>query len=139
MHELIENKIKDAEKMIEHYKSMEEDLLEVLSVVSASTYNVYIGTDIHISWQAKSMNEAKELLKLFAQKGIMLYTFFKDDTYWCLKGKAVYIYLRPVWTTEEGVEGVTCRKVQVDTKFVSIPIYKVFCNGKEVGQDEMNS
>jgi hypothetical protein len=138
MHELIANKIKDAEKMIEHYKSMEEDLLDVLSVVSDDTYSIYIGTDIHISWQAKSIDEAKELLKLFAKKGIMIYTFFKEDVYWLLKGKAVYIYLCPMWNSTNE-EGFTCRKVQVDTRLVPIPVYKVFCDGKEVTPDEMNS
>ncbi|MFA5151751.1 MAG: hypothetical protein WC554_04235 [Clostridia bacterium] len=141
MHELIEKKIKDIESRIEEYKRIEDDLIFVLALLQGNDkYHVWIDYDVNISWKAKSIDEVKDLLKLFAKNGVMLENFYKESTYWRLRGRNVCIYLIPTWfDSAEEVEGVTCRRVQVDTKLVPTPVYKIICDGKEVTPDEMNS
>jgi hypothetical protein len=125
MHNLIERKIAEYTDAIEKAKTMEDDI--VLAERLASDKRVWIDSDVNISWNAKSMNEIKSLLRLFAQEGYLL-DHVNDKTgptMWVIKGINFRICLLPQWGV---AKGGTCRLVEIERKTITTPIYKLVCD-----------
>jgi hypothetical protein len=91
--------------------------------------HIWLDKDVNCAFQAKSMNEVKNILKIFAKNGVMLDHFNESESspIWYLKGKNVFICLTPVWSDEK-TEGATCRLVQVGETTVTYPKYKLVCD-----------
>ena len=133
MHNLIKQKIKDIAEQVKSTKLLEEDIL--LAERLAPDKRVWIDCDVNVSWPAKSMDEVKSLLRVFAKEGIMLSSVNSKTapTIWRLEGKNCSICLIPGWSTSEGA---SCRLVEVERKMVETPVYKLVCDGKEVTEQE---
>lgn len=99
----------------------------------------WVDYEINYNFNAKSMDEVKNMLKIFAKNGVMLNKFTESDVHpeWVLNGKfGTKIRVAPYWTTDEA--GATCRLVQVgsNTRTYEEPIYKLMCDGKESAPKE---
>jgi hypothetical protein len=130
MHKKIQNKISTYLSWIKQANDTEADL-ELCEQLFPND-NIWIDSDINISWLAKSMDEVKERLRILAKRGIMIKEVIESDTkpMWRLKGLYVDICLFPNWH-EGNEEGATCRLVQVGSEpQPPRPIFKLICDEK---------
>lgn len=131
-HPKVVEKIAQFQRHIKEVKLTQEDLLLTESIMPNA--NIWLDNEVNVVWYAKSVDDVKTVLRLFAQQGILLESFNKSDTtpVWYLQGKKVRIRLCPSWSKDEGDEGATCKLVQVGENIVRQPVYKLMCDGKEI-------
>lgn len=123
----VTEKLKYLKDQMEDVKKTAEDVKFVKSLFPEIA--IWVDRDVNCTFQAKSMNEVKDILKTFAKNGAMLDHFNESESnpIWYLKGKNVLIRLAPVWSDEK-TEGATCRLVQVGETTVTYPKYKLVCD-----------
>ena len=110
-------------------------------------------TSMSFNVGVKHWKDTTSLIKSLSEEGWRLDKkgMEKDDTYgefkWLLKrsvnasDRTISLYLSASVPDESDTsDGITCRKVQVDTisEMVETPVYKIVCNGEEVGQEVEN-
>jgi hypothetical protein len=124
MHELIRDKIIELEERIEHLKNMDEDVTLARELMPDAS--VWLDFEVNINWACSSMDEVKDTLKRFAEKGCLLRVFDKSDTNpaWRLNGKNATIRLSPTWSKDEGA---ACKLIQVGLRKEEYPVYKLVC------------
>ena len=129
MHKLIVEKLEELHEREVMFASHELDLCKISHLIK-ETDNVWLDKDININWSAKSMDEVKERLAIFAKNGFLLDKYVESTTSpaWLLKGTISKIYLCPRWSLGDA-EGATCRLVQTGVK--TYPEYKLVCVDKE--------
>lgn len=127
--EEVVNKVKYLQDQIKDAKKTSEDVILVKELFP--DFYVWVDRDVNCSFYPKSMDEVKNILKVFAKRGVLIDHFMESESnpIWYLKGKNVTIRLAPVWSNEK-VEGATCRLVQVGEEVVTYPKYKLVCDGK---------
>lgn len=134
MDKVIETAIRTHHERMAQALACETDIAICREVMPADTY-FWLDNEINASCTFNSMDEVKEVLRKFAQKGIMIHKFNNSDTNlrWQLKGVNTTISFTPHWLYgEEAKEkGATCRLVKVSTKMVQSDQYKLICDDKE--------
>jgi hypothetical protein len=136
MHKKIQEEIAIHLRCITGYNNTEADL-ELCESLFPEKYIWLSPNLVSLNWACKSINEVKEMLKIFAKKGIMLEKFVDHDTdpVWTLKGLFVKIKLKPYWSSEKE-EGTTCRLIQVGvTTPKPEPVYRLICTDKEINNE----
>lgn len=134
MHEIIQKRIDYLQDQIVKAAAAEEDLLVAMEVLPGA--NFWVDHEVNVYWTARSMDEVKAALKAFAEHGRLLATFHPHPVYpvWKVRGKSVNIRLTPHWVNESD-EGASCKLVLTGEEVIRQPVYKLMCNGKEVGED----
>jgi len=128
--EEVTKKIKDLEIQISDIKKTSEDVKLVKRLFPKMV--IWVDRDVNCCFPVKSMNEVKNVLKTFAEAGILLDYFNKSKStpVWYLKGKNVRICLTPQWADEKA-EGATCRLVCVGEVVHTYPKFEVVCEKGE--------
>jgi len=128
--EEVTKKIKDLEIQISDIKKTSEDVKLVKRLFPKMV--IWVDRDVNCCFPVKSMNEVKNVLKTFAEAGIMLDHFNnnKSNPVWYLKGKNVRILLNPQWADAKA-EGATCRLVCVGEVVRTYPKFEVVCEKGE--------
>jgi hypothetical protein len=130
MNERIKYAVEEYQRRIDEVIKL-EDALNLAEELMPDA-QIWIDSEVNINFTAKSIDEVKDALRLFAHKCVMLKEFTKSDTNptWTLRYGDVNIILQPRWTT--GDDGASCKLVKVGEKTDTYPVYKLMCDGKEV-------
>lgn len=126
----VEEKIKYHQDRIEEAKNTVEDVVLVKKLFP--DMEIWVDHEVNCNILVKSMDEVKDILKIFANAGVLIEEFQKSDynPTWRLKGKNSTIYLNPVWPDAD-VEGATCRLIKIGEETVSYPKYKLVCDKEQ--------
>jgi hypothetical protein len=137
MHKLIETKVTSFQNQIAQVIKMEDDIKLVETLLPDA--HISIDYEVNVQLYVKSIDEVKEVLRLFASNGHLLKEFVKAENIliWRLNGINFPICLI-VHFPEEGseeAEGATCVRVKVDEVTRVEPVYKIICHGKDALED----
>jgi hypothetical protein len=129
MHKVVKDKIEKLQQDIEMATLLNQDV-ELVSNLLPTAY-IWLDDEVNVEFSVSSIDEVKQVLRIFAEKGIMLDSFVPSNTdpVWYLKGINSRIRFHPNWSTEEGN---SCKLIKVGERTYTTPIYKLQCNGKEV-------
>ena len=126
----VKERIQKLEAQINDVKNASEDVVVVKNLFPEMF--VWVDKDVNCYFTAKSMNEVKSILKIFAKAGVMLDHFNENEgsPVWHLKGNKTTIRLQPNWLSEK-TEGATCRLVKTGEEVIAYPKYKLVCDKEE--------
>lgn len=133
MHPKIKDVIDKKTSEISKVLLTEDDLIFVEKLLPKSS--VWLDEDVNVSVAVRGKQEVKDILRMFAENGVLIDTFVPSDIQpvWWLRGKKVKIILTPIWDTNTD-NGALCRLVKTGEETHTRPIYKLVCddNGQEV-------
>lgn len=123
----VEERINYYQGKIEATKATVEDVVFVKKLFP--NMEIWVDHEVNCNIPVKSMDEVKDILKIFAEAGVLIEDFRKSDynPIWRLKGKNTIIHLNPIWPNESA-EGANCRLIKVGEETVSYPKYKLVCD-----------